>query len=371
MNYMDAQAAQALESQLKNLTLASFHGENVPKCNQEITRILQLLYSANYYRPDMLGTVLRIYTDSKQPSFVHWAFGKKQEIDRYIALCQQYRNDERNVPGGRVTFTSILDEAQKHYDAEALNKTWKPMRGVKDTPAEPDVPGANTATAKKQKEEFIAAVATAVGKAMKNNGGNNNNTNTSGNGNGNSGGSRKQRRRNKNKGQQQGGGEGTQNSNSNTKEDEYCNWCGNKACPGKKGYPQCPHKDKEWYTIPPVRGQDRQRMRYSHMTKQNTLAIWCDKCKKWRYKGKGGHKTGDHDKWKQEQKKWREAQANQAQHDEEEEEEEEEQEPSDVEPEPFSSDEEETTTGENQQQDQEQYNFFEPWAGVACEWNEV
>ena len=111
-------------------------------------------------------------------------------------------------------------------------------------------------------------------------------------------------------------------------------------------------------------------MRYSNMTKQKTLAIYCDKCKKWRDKGKGGHKTGDHDKWTQEQKKWREAQANQAQHDEEEEEEEE-QEPSDVEPEPFASDEEDTTTGENQQQDQEQYNFFEPWASLACEWNEV
>ena len=100
----------------------------------------------------MLGNVLRINTDSKQPYFVHWAFGKKQEIDRYIALCKHYRNDEKNVPGGKITFTSILDEAQNHYNAEALNKTWKPMKGIKDTPAEPDVPGANTAAANKPQD---------------------------------------------------------------------------------------------------------------------------------------------------------------------------------------------------------------------------
>ena len=145
MHYMDARAAQALEAQLKGLTLASFAGENVPKCNQEVTRILQLLDSANFYCPDMLGTVMRIYTASKQPSFVHWAFTKKQKIDKYISLCQQYQNDEKNVPGGKIAYTSIIDEVQKHYDAEAPNKPWKPMMGVKSTPSEPDVPRTNTA----------------------------------------------------------------------------------------------------------------------------------------------------------------------------------------------------------------------------------
>eukprot|EP00957_Ditylum_brightwellii_P210986 15365635-Ditylum_brightwellii.AAC.2 len=40
MHYMDAHAAQALKSQLKNLKLTNFQGENVPKCNQEVTCIL-------------------------------------------------------------------------------------------------------------------------------------------------------------------------------------------------------------------------------------------------------------------------------------------------------------------------------------------
>ena len=127
-------------------------------------------------------------------------FGKKQEIDSYIALCQQYRNGESNVPGGKITYTSILDEAQKHYDAEALNKTWKPMKGLKETPSEPDVPGPNTAS-KNQKEEFIAAMPTAVSRALnKNNGGGKNNGNTKGSGggkeeSGNSGGGKQQRKR--------------------------------------------------------------------------------------------------------------------------------------------------------------------------------
>ena len=209
-----------------------------------------MLDSAGYYRPDMLGTVLRIYTDSKQPSFVHWAFGKKQKIDKYIALCQQYRNDEKNVPGGKITFTSILDEAQKHYDAEALNKTWKPMKGLKDTPTEPDVPGANAATktqAKNQKEEWIAAMATAVSRAMKQNSGTTNNGNTGGSGggnqnSGNSGGnenSQRQRRRERQKNQGNNDNGGSSNSNSdNPHRGEYCNWCGNKNCDGKTGFKQ-------------------------------------------------------------------------------------------------------------------------------------
>ena len=92
----------------------------------------------------------------------------------------------------------------------------------------------------------------------------------------------------------------------------------------------------------------------------------------------GGHHAGDHDKWKEQVKQYKEARATQAQHDDEEEDEEEEQEPSDVEPDPWEDtldrtvrvqDKEDTTTGEDQQQDHD--NFFGPWAGFACEWNEV
>eukprot|EP00957_Ditylum_brightwellii_P182966 13936163-Ditylum_brightwellii.AAC.1 len=86
----------------------------------------------------MLGTVVRMYTESKQPSFTYWDFGQKQKVDSYITLCQQYQNDERNVSGDRITYTSILDEAQRHCEAEALNKTWKPMMGVKPMPSKPD-----------------------------------------------------------------------------------------------------------------------------------------------------------------------------------------------------------------------------------------
>ena len=89
----------------------------------------------------------------------------------------------------------------------------------------------------------------------------------------------------------------------------------------------------------------------------------------------GGHHARDHAKWPENKKKYREAQATQAQHDkaedEEEEEEEEEQEPSDVEPDPWEEgpmQENYSTTG-GDHQDHE--NFFGPWAGFACEWNEV
>ena len=89
----------------------------------------------------------------------------------------------------------------------------------------------------------------------------------------------------------------------------------------------------------------------------------------------GGHLAKDHQKWLDKKKQYREAQATQAQHDgsedeEEEEEEEEEQEPSDVEPDPWEEgpkQEDYSTTGGNQDHE----NFFGPWTGFACEWNEV
>ena len=373
MHYMDAQAAQALEAQLKSLTLASFAGENVPKCNQEITRILQLLDSANFYRPDMLGTVMRIYTASKQPSFVHWAYTKKQKIDAYVSLCQQYKNDEKNVPNGKITYTSILDEAQKHYDAEALNKSWKPMMGVKPTPSEPDVPGANTAA--KNQDDLIAAVATAVGKAMKQQGGNQgggqSNGGSSGGGGNGSGGNRRGRRNGRRQGQGGGdtGSSGNSNSgSSNSQKRDICNWCGRKSCNGKEGYSKCPHKDTDWYKIQPEQNQATVRKKYRMSDKKTLDVMWCSKCKQWRYQDQGGHTQKKHAKYLEDKKKYFErknAESNQAQHDGDDAEEEE-QEPSDVDPDPWEDDkdddgeDEENNTGDS-----------DPWGTMACAWNEV
>eukprot|EP00957_Ditylum_brightwellii_P140186 10681871-Ditylum_brightwellii.AAC.1 len=62
------------------------------------------------------------------------------------------------------------------------------MMGVKPMPSKPDVPGANTS--RKTQDEFIAAVANAVGKALNNRDRGDNNGGSGGGGNGNTGNTR-------------------------------------------------------------------------------------------------------------------------------------------------------------------------------------
>eukprot|EP00957_Ditylum_brightwellii_P045524 3451226-Ditylum_brightwellii.AAC.1 len=98
------------------------------------------------------------------------------------------------------------------------------MMGVKPMPSKPDVPGAKTAH--KTQDEFIAAVAKAVGKALNNKGrGNNNNGGSGGGGNSSTGNTRGGVRNRKNR---RGNGKNNNNNIQNkgdqtTKDFGYCN----------------------------------------------------------------------------------------------------------------------------------------------------
>ena len=102
-------------------------GENVVDCCARILVLAERLDSAGAFEPSLLCTIARIFTLSTEKKFEFWAIEMYRKCMAYVKMICV--NDPDTVDT-KITYESIIVEAQEEYRSLYHSKQWAPATTI-------------------------------------------------------------------------------------------------------------------------------------------------------------------------------------------------------------------------------------------------